>query len=397
MQFGRASNLRKHAEEKHGGRLHEHKYHPHEWIPLVLGFLFTLATQMRFVSPDCLLAYCHATGLTRRDNQRGDLETLALREFTNILTCTPGLTSQCSFNTLLDFHVLSHILPANPSTLLIPPQATNPFGVPLGSVGQRLVVDAHFHLDATLKRERLSTFSELAGRWSSVADYQLVASVNNCCFRPRNSSSAAAGTHHSYGCHPKLVTANFDIPDAVEEVQSLVVSNPRTVAVGEIGLDYHHRTTPKLRRAQRDLFTSLLRLAVRQNLPVVIHCRGYGTGSADADCLEILREVVPQFYPLHFHCFCSSISSFHSFSSSFPNSIFGITSKISDTLLHELLTLLPLHRVVLESDAPFINKTPFDLSPTIERIAACLQLDPALVMSATACTAIRFYRLQPLS
>ena len=139
------------------------------------------------------------------------------------------------------------------------------------------------------------------------------------------------------------------------------------------------------------VFRALLEVAARHRLPVVIHCRGYGSSEADKDCLDILREVLPS-YPIHFHCFSAPIEHFKLLSSSFPNSIFGLTKKFpSSSWLSELLSLLSLRRVVFESDAPFLSPSPFHLHPIAVSIANEVDCHPHQVLMATAFTALCFY------
>ena len=81
------------------------------------------------------------------------------------------------------------------------------------------------------------------------------------------------------GCHP------HDAKDYDQKMQDFLVNNannPKTVAIGEIGLDYHYDLSP--REIQRQVFETQIKLAHQLNLPIVIHTR-----EAWGDTLDILK------------------------------------------------------------------------------------------------------------
>jgi TatD DNase family protein len=98
----------------------------------------------------------------------------------------------------------------------------------------------------------------------------------------------------SVGIHPH--EARLLTEDIKTDIKSLA-NRPKVVAVGETGLDYHYDHSP--RDAQRDAFRWHLALSVQSGLPVIIHSR-----EADADTIDILREMPPRRAVLH--CFSGS-------------------------------------------------------------------------------------------
>jgi TatD DNase family protein len=252
-------------------------------------------------------------------------------------------------------------------------------------------VDAQFHQDATLRRHRAASLQDL----HDPQHYSLLFQISSYCFWNRGwEPKDFVASQHAFGFHPKSVSSTTT-PEAVSSLLEGNLKGPRVVALGEVGLDYNQRATEAIRRKQRAVFRATLHLAARHKLPVVIHCRGYGQDCADVDCLAILREVLPRYFPIHFHCFSSPVSHLQTLLLHFPNSVFGLTSKIpSLTWLKEILTLCSIRRVVLESDAPFISSTPFHLHSTATQIAQALRCDTSDILKATAFTAMRFYSLQ---
>jgi TatD DNase family protein len=125
-----------------------------------------------------------------------------------------------------------------------------------------------------------------------------------------------------------------------------LAKHPKVVAIGEIGLDYYRNYSKK--ENQLSLFRSLINLAKGLNLPLVIHNR-----QAESDTLPILKEAMP--IRAVVHCFsgdenflkeCLGLGFFISFTC-------NITYKKA-TDLRRLVKLLPVSRLFLETDAPYL-------------------------------------------
>jgi len=134
-----------------------------------------------------------------------------------------------------------------------------------------------------------------------------------------------------------------------EQVASLrkLSSAPKVVAIGEIGLDYYKGYSRA--ENQRQLFISLISLAKERGLPLVVHTR-----NAQADTLAIIREQMPLRAVVH--CFSGDASFMREcldlgFMVSFTCNI--TYRKAED--LRTLLKAIPLERLMLETDAPFLS------------------------------------------
>ncbi len=154
------------------------------------------------------------------------------------------------------------------------------------------------------------------------------------------------------GVHPHDAKL-FDDP-AERRLLDLVRQRARVIAWGEIGLDYHYDHSP--RDVQRDVFRKQLRLARNLNLPVVIHSR-----AADEDTINILREELTNYERGGvLHCFGGSLAMARDaiklgFFISFAG---NLTFKKAEDL-REVARDLPLDRLLIETDCPYLTPVPF--------------------------------------
>jgi TatD DNase family protein len=132
-----------------------------------------------------------------------------------------------------------------------------------------------------------------------------------------------------------------------------LASHPKCVGIGEAGLDYHYDRTPRDIAAR--VFRRHIDAARRSGLPLVIHAR-----DADADMAAILREEMGQGpFKAVLHCFSSSpalaragleLGLFVSFS--------GILTFKASTELRAIAKEVPLDRLLVETDAPYLAPVP---------------------------------------
>ena len=157
-------------------------------------------------------------------------------------------------------------------------------------------------------------------------------------------AQANDGVWATVGLHPH---------DAVQGVDSIVplLGEPKVVAVGEAGLDYHYDHSP--RPAQREAFAAQIQLAHERDLALVIHTR-----EAWDDTFEILTgEGIPP--RTVFHCFsggaaearrCLDLGAHLSFS--------GLVTFKTAGDVREAVALCPLDRLLVETDAPYLTPVP---------------------------------------
>uniref|UniRef100_A0A4W4F8T0 TatD DNase domain containing 2 n=1 Tax=Electrophorus electricus TaxID=8005 RepID=A0A4W4F8T0_ELEEL len=151
----------------------------------------------------------------------------------------------------------------------------------------------------------------------------------------------------AFGCHPHFAKEYNTVHE-----QSIMeaMRHPKTIAFGEIGLDYSHKNSTDF-GIQKEVFERQLRLAISLGKPLVIHCR-----DADDDLLEIMKKCVPRDYKIHRHCFTNSYSVIEPFLSEFSNLCVGFTALVTyprAVEARDAVRRIPLHRILLETDAPY--------------------------------------------
>lgn len=154
------------------------------------------------------------------------------------------------------------------------------------------------------------------------------------------------------GTHPH--DARFYDDQVENKISSLVSKGERVVAWGEIGLDFHYDNSP--RAVQVDVFRRQLRAARECSLPVIIHTR-----EAEAETIDCLQtEYSGAKRTGIFHCFSGSLGlAQRALELGFLISFSGIVTFKKATDLREVASQVPLHRLLIETDCPFLAPVPF--------------------------------------
>lgn len=207
-----------------------------------------------------------------------------------------------------------------------------------------------------------------------------------------------AGVFASVGIHPNDTASLTDSDlDRIRELASA----PKVVAIGEIGLDYHWDKSPK--EAQWRAFEAQLALARDLGMPVIIHNR-----EASEDVITILeawaRDLPPTLKdrPGVLHSFSAPQSiAERALACGFYLGFTGpITYKNADDL-RQIAALIPLDRLLIETDAPYLTPTPHRgqrnepayVRLVAERIAALRRLPLDEIARATTANAERLFQL----
>ncbi len=148
------------------------------------------------------------------------------------------------------------------------------------------------------------------------------------------------------GVHPH---AAADYDDATEARLSILLRDPRVVAAGECGLDYYRNFAP--RDIQRTAFSRQLELAAASRRPLFLHQR-----DAHSDFLAVLAEQGPALPAGVAHCFTNGPAEVSDYLNLGLH--IGITGWICDdrraTELRAAVRLIPLDRIVVETDSPYL-------------------------------------------
>ncbi len=234
------------------------------------------------------------------------------------------------------------------------------------------IFDSHAHYDdPAFAPDREALLASLPGRG--------VCGVVDCGSDLASSEKALALSaaypyvYAAAGIHPEEVEA---LPADWEERLGALLSRPKIVAVGEIGLDYHFKEGAP-REKQKAVFERQLAMANGRNLPVVVHDR-----DAHGDTLEILKKWKPAG---EVHCFSGSVETAREILA--LGMYLGLGGAVTFKNAREpveVARMVPDDRLLLETDCPYMSPVPFRgrrndstrIAYTAERIAAIRGTDP---------------------
>lgn len=212
-----------------------------------------------------------------------------------------------------------------------------------------MLVDSHCHLD----------FPEYAGQVDAVLDRARAAGVGVCVsigteLRRFPGVRAVAETHDnvwcSVGVHPHESEKEL-LDDAAVLIAE--AAHPKVVGIGETGLDYYYEHSP--REPQQKNFRSHIAAARQTGLPVIVHTR-----DADDDTIAILRDEMEKgsFTGL-IHCFTGTQRlADAALELGLYISISGIATFKNSGALRDVIKSVPLDRLLVETDAPFLAPVP---------------------------------------
>jgi TatD DNase family protein len=213
-------------------------------------------------------------------------------------------------------------------------------------------IDTHCHLDSILAKLGSPDFPGFRSRF-------LPAEFGGCITISCDPDSVEAalalmredGVYGAFGIHPHDAKA---YGGALEAKLRAAMDNPKTVAWGEIGLDYHYNMSPP--ETQREVFARQIRMGVDCGKPLIVHTR-----EAEADTLEIMIRDIPREWKVHVHCFTSSPDMAARLLAAFPNLCLGFTGIVTFKNALELQAVAkatPLDRLLLETDGPYLAPVP---------------------------------------
>ena len=211
-----------------------------------------------------------------------------------------------------------------------------------------MFVDSHCHINFPELAERVPDV--LAAMAANGVSHALCVSVDLSSFpEVRKLADEHANLLASVGVHP-------DYEDTEEPTVDQLVAlaeHPKVVAIGETGLDYF-RLTGDL-EWQRERFRIHVRAAIAAGKPLIIHTR-----AAAADTLRIMREEGAERIGGVMHCFTESLDVAEAaMALNFYISFSGIVTFKKALELKEVAKRVPLARMLIETDAPYLAPTPF--------------------------------------
>lgn len=198
------------------------------------------------------------------------------------------------------------------------------------------------------------------------------------------------------GIHPH--DARLFDERAEQTIRELIRQSPRVIAWGEIGLDFHYDNSP--RDVQMEVFSRQLRLARDANLPVIVHTR-----EAEDETINTLEsEWGDSNLSGIMHCFSGSLAlAVKSIELGFFISFSGIVTFKKADDLRAVANQVPLDRLLIETDCPFLSPVPFrgkrNEPAYVVEVARCLaqlrELSLHEMARITTENFSRLFKLQP--
>ncbi|MGF1492940.1 MAG: TatD family hydrolase [Microcoleaceae cyanobacterium] len=212
------------------------------------------------------------------------------------------------------------------------------------------LIDTHVHLNFETLASDLSAIRQ---RWQ---DFSVIHLVHSCVHldefdQIRSIADQVPELSFAVGVHP-LDTERWTSGSA-ERLLQLAQSDPRVVAIGEMGLDFYKASD---KERQQEVFQAQLKVAHQLNKPVIIHCR---------DAAEEMVQQLNQFWHLHgpvsgvMHCWSGNPEETQWFLDlGFYISFSGIVTFKSATAVQDSARMVPTNRLLVETDCPFLAPVP---------------------------------------
>ncbi len=215
-----------------------------------------------------------------------------------------------------------------------------------------ILVDTHLHLDFEHYDDDRDAILERAR--SADVHYLITIGIDEqTCTNAIALAEQYSQVYAAVGLHPNSADEwNSEFESKLRD-RAL---HPKVVAIGEIGLDYYWKRVPK--ETQQRVFEAQLEIASAQGLPVIIHDR-----DAHADTLATLRTWVnggtAPSAPGVLHCFSGDLPmAREALDLGFYLGVDGPVTYKKALDLQELVAVLPINRLLIETDAPFLTPHP---------------------------------------
>lgn len=195
------------------------------------------------------------------------------------------------------------------------------------------------------------------------------------------------------GVHPHDAKTFND--GTIDELRDLIRKSKRVKAVGECGLDYNRNFSPP--EQQRLAFRAQVELACELKMPIFVHER-----EAHDDLVDILSEFEGKLPDVCVHCFTGKLEEAKTYiDMGFHIGFTGTICKFQrGQPLREIIKKLPLNRIMLETDSPWMGfvkgrrvSEPADVVLIAKKIASVLGCEPSHVARVTTATARRFFKI----
>ena len=212
------------------------------------------------------------------------------------------------------------------------------------------IVDSHCHLNFPQFKDKLD---EIVNRAldKGVSKMLTISTKLNEISNLEDISKAYSEVYNSVGVHPHECKNYKDL--CLEDLLKYT-KNPKCIGIGESGLDFYYENSPK--ELQIELFKIHIEAARKSFLPLIVHTR-----AADSETIEILQNEMKRgkFTGL-IHCFSTSRElAEKAIDLGFYISLSGIITFNKSNELRNIVKELPLNRLLVETDAPYLAPEPY--------------------------------------
>lgn len=255
-------------------------------------------------------------------------------------------------------------------------------------------IDTHTHIDGTefdADRAEVISRAKAAGvtkMFVPAIDLKSVDTVLRVC---RDNSGFA---YPMIGLHPEEVKEDWQ--EQLHAMRQILQDSHPFIAIGEVGLDYYW--SREYADEQLEAFEEQVKWSIETRLPLMIHCR-----KAQNEMVALLRKYKDQLPGGVFHCFTGNVHEAEELMT-FPRFVLGIggvSTFKSSHLREDLPAAVPLDRIVLETDSPYMAPVPLRgqrnesafLPHVIKTLAASYGVSEDEVAQTTTRTALAVFPL----
>lgn len=199
--------------------------------------------------------------------------------------------------------------------------------------------------------------------------------------------------YSAIGLHPDAVEENNSAN--MEWLRNTAVNNSKVVAIGEIGLDYYYEHDNW--KQQKDCFEAQIEVAADTKLPIIVHSR-----DAAQDTFDIIKSLDAGKNGGVIHCFSYSVEMAEKFLDfGFYIGVGGVLTFNNSRKLKEVVEHVPLDRIVLETDCPYLSPVPnrgkrnssLNLQYVIKEISDIKNITENEIIDVTCKNALHMYKI----
>lgn len=255
-----------------------------------------------------------------------------------------------------------------------------------------MFIDSHAHLDD----ERFDDDRETVIKNLKTDQIDIIINIGADIASSKSTLNLAQTYDNIYsvvGVHPHSVSELVGV--GLDEIEKLA-RHEKTVAIGEIGLDYYYENSPK--QLQKEYFIEQIRLAKKLDLPIAIHSR-----EAVKDTLDIIKSEKSSNLRGVMHCFSSSVEIAKEYVKlGFYIAIGGVVTFKNARVTKEVAKYVPLESLLIETDCPYLAPEPFRgkrnepkyIKYTAEEIAKIKEVDLEEIAKITSANAKKLFEIK---